>query len=62
MTTLFLLILGLFGKKTAEETKVLKCEYCGTTFEDKERLKRHSRKAHSEKGGDMPSSNPFGFS
>jgi uncharacterized C2H2 Zn-finger protein len=53
--------LGLFKKK-AEGPVVLKCQYCGTTFDDKERLKRHSRKAHSEKGGDLPSSNPFGFS
>jgi hypothetical protein len=31
-------------------------------FEDKERMKRHMRKAHREKsGGDMPR-NPFGFS
>ncbi|MEO9319812.1 MAG: C2H2-type zinc finger protein [Nitrososphaera sp.] len=53
--------MGLFKKK-AEGPVVLKCQYCGTTFDDKERLKRHSRKAHSEKGGDLPSSNPFGFS
>lgn len=31
-------------------------------FDDKERMKRHMKKAHSEKGGgDMPSTNPFGF-
>ncbi len=31
-------------------------------FDDKERMKRHMRKAHSEKGGgDMPNTNPFGF-
>jgi hypothetical protein len=29
-------------------------------FEDKDRLKRHTKKAHSEKGGDMPKFNPFG--
>jgi len=54
--------LGLFGKK-AEDQKVWKCPYCTMTFDEKERMKRHVRKAHSEKGGgDMPNANPFGFS
>ncbi|MEW6603258.1 MAG: hypothetical protein AB1351_01045 [Thermoproteota archaeon] len=53
----------LFGKKDdSGEQKVWKCQYCNMTFDDKERMKRHTRKAHSEKGGDMPSTNPFGFS
>ena len=53
--------MGLFGKK-ADDQKVWKCQHCNMTFEDKERMKRHMRKAHSEKGGDdMPSANPFGF-
>ena len=53
--------LGLFGKKS-EEQKVWKCQYCNMTFDDKESMKRHTRKAHSEKSGDvMPNVNPFGF-
>jgi hypothetical protein len=31
-------------------------------FDDKERMKRHVRKAHTEKGGDMPNVNPYGGS
>ncbi|TLY01495.1 MAG: hypothetical protein E6K88_04420 [Thaumarchaeota archaeon] len=54
-------VLGLFGKK-ANEQKVWKCQHCNMTFDDKERMKRHMKKAHSEKGGDMPNKNPFGFS
>jgi uncharacterized C2H2 Zn-finger protein len=53
--------LGLFGKK-AEEQKVWKCPHCNMTFDEKERMKRHVRKAHGEKdSGDMPNVNPFGF-
>ena len=54
-------VLGLFGKK-AEEQKIWKCPDCNMTFDEKERMKRHVRKAHGEKGGDMPNTNPFGFS
>ncbi len=55
--------MGLFGKKgDGSEQKVWKCQHCSMTFDDKERMKRHMRKAHSEKGGDdMPNVNPFGF-
>ena len=35
--------------KTDDEPKFLTCKYCDMKFEDKERLKRHTRKAHSEK-------------
>lgn len=52
--------MGLFGRKKTEDG-LFKCEYCDMKFEDKERMKRHMRKAHSEKGGDMPNANPFGF-
>jgi len=53
--------IDLFKKKEGT-IKVFKCKYCSLHFEDKERLNRHSRKAHSEKGGnDMPNRNPFGF-
>jgi uncharacterized C2H2 Zn-finger protein len=57
-------LLGLFGKKgeAEEKKKVWKCQYCSMTFDEKERLRRHTRKAHSEKGGDdLPNRNPFGF-
>jgi hypothetical protein len=56
--------LGLFGKKKEQlEPGTFKCQYCDMKFDDKERMKRHMRKAHSEKGGgDMPNTNPFGFS
>jgi uncharacterized C2H2 Zn-finger protein len=55
--------LGLFGRKKDQDGKTtFKCQYCDMKFDDKERMKRHMRKAHSEKGGgDMPSTNPFGF-
>lgn len=36
------------------------CKYCNMKFEDEEKMKRHARKAHNEKGGDMPNFNPFG--
>lgn len=49
-------------KKKGKTDKVFKCKHCNLEFEDKERLNRHSRKAHSEKGdGEMPNRNPFGF-
>ncbi|HEV8405419.1 MAG TPA: C2H2-type zinc finger protein [Nitrososphaera sp.] len=54
-------MLGLFAKK-ANEQKVWKCQHCNMTFDDKVRMKRHMKKAHGEKGGDMPNMNPFGFS
>jgi hypothetical protein len=53
--------LGLFGKKKSEDGS-FKCQYCNMKFDSDERRKRHERKAHSEKGGDMPNMNPFGFS
>jgi len=53
--------MGLFGRKAHEEVKVFKCEHCDMTFDDKERMKRHMKKAHRERGGDMPNRNPFGF-
>jgi uncharacterized C2H2 Zn-finger protein len=56
--------MDLFGKiRAGREQKVWKCEHCSMTFDDKERMKRHKRKAHGEKGrDDMPNMNPFGFS
>lgn len=53
--------IDLFRRKEGK-MKVFRCKYCNLQFEDKERLSRHSRKAHTEKGGgDMPNRNPFGF-
>jgi uncharacterized C2H2 Zn-finger protein len=54
--------LDLFKRKKKDEKGLIKCKYCDTKFGDKERMKRHVRKAHSEKGGDMPNVNPFGGS
>jgi uncharacterized C2H2 Zn-finger protein len=57
--------MDLFSKiRGGNEQKLWKCEHCNMTFDDKERMKRHKRKAHGEKsrGDDMPNMNPFGFS
>jgi uncharacterized C2H2 Zn-finger protein len=61
--------MGLFGRKNENKEqpqqkskKIWKCEHCSMTFDEKDRLKRHMRKAHSERGGsDLPSTSPFGF-
>jgi len=58
--------MGLFGRKgddsKGDQKKVFKCQHCSMTFDDKERMKRHMKKAHGEKGGgDLPNVNPFGF-
>jgi len=50
----------LFSKKTKKDNGKKKCKYCDMAFEDDERLRRHTRKAHSEKNSDMPNFNPFG--
>jgi uncharacterized C2H2 Zn-finger protein len=57
-------MMNLFGRiRGGSEQKVWKCEHCSMVFDDKDRMKRHMRKAHGEKGGgDMPNMNPFGFS
>ena len=52
--------LDFFKRRKKDDKGLIKCKYCDMKFEDKERLKRHTRKAHSEKGGDMPKFNPFG--
>ena len=54
--------LDLFKRKEKDEKGLIKCKYCDMKLGDKERMKRHVRKAHSEKGGDMPKFNPFGGS
>jgi len=53
--------IDLFRKKEGKK-KIFRCKDCNLEFEDKERLSRHSRKAHTQKsGGDMPNRNPFGY-
>jgi uncharacterized C2H2 Zn-finger protein len=55
--------MDLFRRKDGDATKkVLNCQNCTMIFDEKERMKRHEKKAHSEKsGGDTPNMNPFGF-
>ena len=36
--------------ETDNKPNLLSCKYCNTKFEDKEKLKRHVRDAHSEEG------------
>jgi uncharacterized C2H2 Zn-finger protein len=50
----------LFSKKAEKDDGKKKCKYCDMTFDDDERLRRHTRKAHSEKNNDMPNFNPYG--
>jgi hypothetical protein len=41
---------GFLGKKNQddkEKAKMVKCKSCGNTFQDKERLMIHSKKAHT---------------
>jgi uncharacterized Zn-finger protein len=53
------------NKKGGEEKEIqqqktsFKCSSCGMKFNDKDRLRRHTRKAHSKGDGDMPNPNPF---
>jgi uncharacterized C2H2 Zn-finger protein len=55
----------LFGRKAPDaeqgSKKLYKCPHCDMTFDEKERMQRHEKKAHRERGGDMPNRNPFGF-
>jgi len=50
--------INLFKRKE-EKPQEFKCKYCALKFEDKERLRRHSRKAHSENDSELPNTNPF---
>jgi hypothetical protein len=56
----FFICVKLFSRKNDKDNNKKKCKYCNMVFDDDDRLKRHSRKAHSEKNNDMPSFNPFG--
>jgi uncharacterized C2H2 Zn-finger protein len=42
--------MGLF-KRDKEGNRIFKCKHCDMEFDDKERLKRHDRKAHFGKNG-----------
>jgi len=50
----------LFKNKQEEKNEPFKCKYCNMVFVNEEKLKRHTNKAHSEKGGDISNPNPFG--
>jgi|GEM_PF-796077 len=43
--------MGLFKRKDKEGNRTFKCKHCDMEFDDKERLKRHDRKAHFGKKG-----------
>ncbi len=44
--------MGLFKRKDKEGNRTFKCKHCDMELDDKERLKRHDRKAHfGKKGG-----------
>jgi uncharacterized C2H2 Zn-finger protein len=47
-------------KENSNRSIQKKCKHCDMTFDDEERLRRHVKKAHNEKNGDMPNFNPFG--
>jgi uncharacterized C2H2 Zn-finger protein len=51
----------LFRNKKTDKQSIFACKHCDMKFEDKERLQRHTKKAHGEKGGDIKNTNPFGF-
>jgi len=51
----------LFKRKNGDNAdRTFNCKYSSMNCEDQAKMKRHARKAHSEKGGDMPNFNPFG--
>ena len=43
--------MGLFKRKDKEGNRTFKCKRCDMESDDKERLKRHYRKAHFGKNG-----------
>ena len=47
-------------KKNSSEPSHKKWKHCDMVFDDEERVRRHIRKAHNDKNGDMPNLNPFG--
>jgi uncharacterized Zn-finger protein len=47
-------------EKEIQQQTSFKCSSCGMKFNDKDRLRRHTKKAHSKSDGDMPNPNPFG--
>ncbi len=46
-------------KKDLQKSNEVKCKDCKITFQDKEHLFRHNKKAHGKKDDFLPSSNPF---
>ncbi|MFZ0329332.1 MAG: hypothetical protein WBP64_06240 [Nitrososphaeraceae archaeon] len=51
----------LFKRNDKDMNALIKCKYCNMKFEGKDRLKRHERKAHSERGESDSQSNPNPF-
>lgn len=51
----------LFKRNDKDVNALIKCKYCNMKFEGKDRLKRHERKAHSERGESDSQSNPNPF-
>jgi hypothetical protein len=47
-------------EKEMQQKTSFRCSSCDMEFNDKDRLRRHTRKAHSKGDGDMPNPNPFG--
>jgi uncharacterized C2H2 Zn-finger protein len=47
------------GAKNGKDDNQLKCKICSITFQDKEHLSRHTKKAHGREDDFMPTSNPF---
>ena len=47
-------------EKEIQQQTSFKCGSCDMKFNDKDRLRRHTKKAHSKSDGDMPNPNPFG--
>jgi uncharacterized C2H2 Zn-finger protein len=50
MSFLFKRIRNGNNKRDADKGNIIKCKECGMTFQEKERLDIHRKKAHSGKG------------
>jgi uncharacterized Zn-finger protein len=52
-------IADILKRKKIQKSTEIKCKDCNITFQDKEHLSRHNKKAHGKKDDFLPSSNPF---
>jgi uncharacterized C2H2 Zn-finger protein len=50
---------NILKRKKEKESNEMKCKLCNITFQDKEHLSRHNKKAHGKRDDFLPSSNPF---